>query len=39
MYRLKARNIYQEETSIARERFGKHVSKAMDTDAAIEELL
>jgi hypothetical protein len=38
-YRLKARSAELEETTVATQRFGKHVAAATDTHATIEELL
>jgi hypothetical protein len=38
-YWLKARSAEQKETTVARERLGKHVPVATDTQATIEELL
>jgi hypothetical protein len=38
-YRLKASSSELEETAVARERLGKHVPAATNTDATIEELL
>jgi hypothetical protein len=38
-YRLKARSTERQETSVARERLGKHVPAATDTQANLEELL